>query len=106
MTVDTSALGHGDGTFDAPVKPAPWVRNQIVLGDVDGDGTLDVVTSRDPDTLSAWFGRGDGTFGAPKVYTLGIAGVALGDLNGDGLLDVVAMKPDADALFTLFGSCP
>jgi hypothetical protein len=106
LTVDTSALGHGDGTFDDPVTPASWVGNSIVLGDIDGDGTLDVVTAKYPDTFSVWYGRGDGTFGAPKVCTLKTAGFALGDLNGDGLPDVVATKPDADSVFTLFGSCP
>ncbi len=87
-------LGNGDTTFTAAPSQAaggpPW---QTTLGDVDGDGNMDV-------TLANAFvanggallrGNGDGTLDAPEtVATAGhTPATDLGDLDGDGDLDWV-----------------
>jgi len=89
--------------FDTSAKDA----NSVALGDLNGDGKLDVVATHgafddDPPALkslrlvSVLYGRGDGRFGPSHEYEIGRPGdtqgafsIAMGDVNGDGKLDVV-----------------
>ena len=64
----------------------------VAIGDVNGDGTQDIVSVGK--TVSIQRNRGDGTFTAGRAYAMGgkkhpPRAVALGDLNGDGKLDLV-----------------
>jgi hypothetical protein len=73
--------------------PASSNLTWIAIGDVNRDGTDDLVTAGK--TLSILRNRGDGTFPAKRGYTMGTRaprGVALGDLNGDGKPDLVAVN--------------
>jgi hypothetical protein len=57
-------LGRGDGTF-APKKDywVPGISEGLVLKDLDGDGHLDIATTRlDGNKVSILYGNGDGTF--------------------------------------------
>jgi len=88
-------LGKGDGSFAAPVNtPNPGLSGSVTLGDVDGDGDLDMVTeyrSRYSSGVSTAFllGNGDGSFAAPLVFPSSRSVMALRDLDGDGDLDLL-----------------
>jgi hypothetical protein len=74
----------------------------VVLGDVDGDGDLDLITANDGGTLSVRLnggnaaGGGTGTFSNGSTVTVGglVRNVVLGDVDGDGDLDLVTANDD------------
>lgn len=82
--------------------------SDVGLGDLDGDGALDVVTL-DSGALEVGvlFGNGNGTFGAPGAGTP-IGGVpttlVVADFTGDGELDVVVLDTGTDAVLLLAGN--
>jgi hypothetical protein len=94
-------LGVGGGAF----ATAPSVTysvglfpSGVALGDLNGDGRLDIVTAdQNSSSLSVFLNTGSGTalsFGARAIISTGTTSlpinVALGDVNGDGHLDLVA----------------
>jgi len=94
-------LGHGDGTFARPLAFAASGQNftpqSMALGDVNGDGTIDLVIKSvsfldsDAFQVGVLLGSGDGTFQAPLLGAAqpgGSGDLALGDFNNDG-------RPDA-----------
>jgi hypothetical protein len=120
-------LGNGDGTFQPPQTvvlpaqfppgytnsdPVPQRPTAIAIGDLDGDGHLDLVgggrtlysvligyddygypsyENHSDGYLNVLLGNGDGTFDTGAASHLGYtpSGLELGDFNGDGRLDVV-----------------
>lgn len=79
------ALARADGTFEDPI-PGPQ-QPLMAAGDIDGDGSPDLVTLQSG--LRIWHGNGDGTF-AERGRFVGGAPVQIGDLDGDGLGDLVS----------------
>jgi hypothetical protein len=88
-------LGNGDGTFKAPVSTptGSTVGRSMTLGDLDGDGRIDLVMTADFTTLQTYHGNGDGSFTLVASQTTSIESsfsVILSDLNRDGKLDLIA----------------
>jgi uncharacterized protein (DUF2141 family) len=96
-------LGSGGGTFSAatPYPTGSVLAFSVAIGDLNGDGKLDLAVANygDPTsgspagTISIFLGEGGGTFSAATQYSTltgfsGAQSVAIGDLNGDGKLDL------------------
>lgn len=91
-------LNRGGGAYvrwSAPVISFGSDRIlSAALGDLDGDGNLDVALGTLPDrNVAVLLGRGDGSFAKAVTYGNGSGAAALsidvGDVTGDGNLDIV-----------------
>ena len=90
-------LGVGDGTFD-PAAHYPTASgaetSNLALGDLDGDGYLDVVaTNPATGSVSLFMGLPDGTLGPARNVPVGTGNsapfsAAIGDFDGDGKNDL------------------
>jgi hypothetical protein len=88
-------MGNGDGTligaraYDLP-NPLGVTARGVALGDLNGDGKLDVALSAGAITLM--LGNGDGTLRPPATVAnsdgLAGSGIAIADFNLDGKLDL------------------
>ncbi|HXH93113.1 MAG TPA: FG-GAP-like repeat-containing protein [Thermoanaerobaculia bacterium] len=87
--------GNGDGSFRTPVStPITTPGARIALGDLDGDGKLDLVLSGQDTRLETYHGNGDGSFtliSSQIANIIGFSPLALTDLDGDGKLDLIAV---------------
>ncbi len=100
-------LGNGDGTFQNAVSydTGGLYSGSVAIGDVNGDGYLDVVVSNLlSSSVSVLLGNGDGTLQAPLSYNVGDEpySVSLADLRSDGRLDIVAAS--ANSMNVLLGN--
>jgi len=97
--ISDSTSTVGDFQSELRFAAATW---SIAVGDFNGDGRPDFVSSSSDNTIVVFLGNGDGSFQAPVHYAVNDPlGVAVADLNGDGKLDVVVT--DYNSLGTTFG---
>lgn len=85
----TIYLSNGDGTFSQGAQYSIPYGGPTV-GDVNGDGKLDVVLTSFGEPLLVMLGNGDGTFqsaiaGPAAIYS---TSPVLADFNGDGKVDI------------------
>ena len=98
-----NAVGDGSSWSLTTIDGAFAGADSVAVGDLDGDGSLDVLASaRDADTL-AWYGNtaGDGSTWTQRILDGAFDGpvdAEPGDMDGDGDLDVVAGAMDGDEL--------
>ena len=114
-------LGNGDRTFQPAIR-SPTTNSgalspsgmaagsfpiDIVAGDFNGDGRLDVATGnvRSSD-ISVLLGKGDGTFEEPPGSVVGsfAAAVATGDFTGNGNLGVAVLNQSSASVTILPGN--
>lgn len=104
-------LGEGDGTFDAPMSSplAGHVVEGITTGDVNGDGTADVIAATfslpPAGTVTVFPGNGDGTLATPVQSAAGSgpSDVFVADLDGQGALDIAVSDTSQRAVLVMSG---
>lgn len=104
-------LGNGDGSFQSP-SPAGSGQLAIAVGDLNGDGDLDVVGSNFNDsTIYVSLGRGDGTFQNAvsfeipnRPYDASYYRLHIADVTLDGAPDILfGEEPGTESVGILVG---
>jgi hypothetical protein len=92
------SLGSGGGAFGTatPITGPGAVISQVVTGDFNGDGKVDIAVaiyaSNAVGSVGVLFGNGDGTFATSAVTSVGVnspIALATADFNGDGKLELI-----------------
>ncbi len=122
-------LGNGNGTFQ-PAQVAATVpgRTSQAVGDVNGDGTLDLTVTTFSSRITGYYygyyggsypiytneggvkvllGNGDGTFAAGSSYVVdssSLAPIELADFSGDGNLDIATANYATGNVYLLQGN--
>ena len=108
-------LGNGNGTFTFSSSDTITVFNggaapaQIIAGDFNGDGKLDLALATSINSVGSVFvylGNGDGTFASSSSVAVSAIPTALvtGDFNGDGILDLAVAMDSSPGVTILLGN--
>jgi hypothetical protein len=104
----TVMLGDGRGGFtEASGSPFDFGVSlyQLIIADVDGDATMDVVAISGGNSIRVLLGDGRGAFkpGASIPVGPGAWRMAAADLNGDGAIDLVTSNSEINSLTVMLG---
>lgn len=89
-----------DGSFVQQNISTMTGLSSMAVGDFNGDGRPDLAfTLQDENAVVVMLNNGDGTFGSPSQYAVGLGPVSLvaADFNGDGKLDLAALNSGVTA---------
>jgi hypothetical protein len=105
----TVLLGDGNGKFTM-VKGSPYesgeIPNRIAIGDVNGDGVNDVVTSdNSSNKIYLFIMTKKGTVSSQSAITVGNhpKGIAIADLNANRKADIVVCNNSDNNISIIFG---
>ncbi|MFN8440661.1 MAG: VCBS repeat-containing protein [Caldilineaceae bacterium] len=95
MVYLNDGYGNFPQTLGRPFGTGTDFTAQIALGDMNGDGYLDLVTGNQYEQSRVYLNDGQGNFPQALGHPFGLAGgeigrIAVGDLNGDGHLDLIS----------------
>ena len=94
------------GFTSTPLLGLGLLTTDVQLGDLNGDGKLDIVTSDSGlDTVSVMLNGGGGIFLPPTAYAVGQdpTSLQLADMNDDGRLDIVVLNKGSEDIDVLLG---
>jgi hypothetical protein len=109
-------INSGNGTFSETIPVtlpggSTMEPDSMVLGDINGDGLLDVVIGNFNQPNQVLINFGNGTFSEtipvtlPGGSSIRTRSIALGDVNGDGLLDIVIGNGGQDNQVLYYTAC-
>jgi VCBS repeat-containing protein len=90
---DLLYLNDGQGQFALSEEVTNGGSSVALVGDLDGDKDLDLLTTRATEQYESQVQLNDGTGHMSLGETFTFYAAALGDLNGDGSLDAVGLDP-------------
>jgi hypothetical protein len=101
------SLSTGDGIYGAQTcyqLPTGDVY-QIVVGDFNGDGHLDLIALNGTNSFYEYLNKGDGTFHLPSTFTSAseVYWMVAADVNHDGKIDLV-FDGDGSNLYVYIGN--
>ena len=92
VTQRVNAVAGGGFLVQSPLSVSPAAPTSVAVGDFNGDGRADFVSTggTGSSTVTVVLGRGDGSFQTPINYPVGANPrfVAVGDFDGDGIPDL------------------